>query len=65
MYHAVFNVVSGEKVGVGHVCLWCNEKGKAFHTTKSVQQHMLDKGHCKMLHDGDVIFEYADYYDYR
>ncbi|XP_041365417.1 zinc finger protein 622-like [Gigantopelta aegis] len=55
----------GEKVGVGRVCLWCNEKGKSFHSTKSVQQHMLDKGHCKMLHEGDVIFEYADYYDYR
>lgn len=55
----------GEKVGVGHVCLWCNEKGKSFHSSKSVQQHMVDKGHCKMLHEGDVVLEYADYYDYR
>merc|ERR1712012_591080 len=55
----------GQKVGEGHVCLWCNEKGKQFHTTKSVQQHMLDKGHCKMLHDGDAVYEYADFYDYR
>ncbi|XP_067650651.1 cytoplasmic 60S subunit biogenesis factor ZNF622-like isoform X2 [Haliotis asinina] len=55
----------GEKIGVGHVCLWCNEKGKTFHTTQAVQRHMVDKGHCKMLHEGDVVFEYTDFYDYR
>ncbi|KAH9489174.1 hypothetical protein Btru_057761 [Bulinus truncatus] len=54
----------GEKVGEGHLCLWCNEKGRRFHSTKDVQRHMIDKGHCKMLHDGDVIYEYADFYDY-
>ncbi|CAC5406852.1 unnamed protein product [Mytilus coruscus] len=58
-------VYLGEKVGVGHVCLWCNEKGKAFHSVQAVQKHMLDKGHCKLLHDVDTMFEYADYYDYR
>jgi len=47
------------------VCLWCNEKGKSFHSTKSVQQHMVDKGHCKLLHEGDVLLEYTDFYDYR
>jgi hypothetical protein len=26
---------------------------------------MQDKGHCKMLHEGDVLLEYADFYDYR
>ncbi|XP_005090745.1 zinc finger protein 622 [Aplysia californica] len=54
----------GEKVGAGKVCLWCNDKGKRFHNTKDVQRHMVDKGHCKMLHDGNVVFEYADFYDY-
>uniref|UniRef100_A0A0B7A7M7 C2H2-type domain-containing protein n=1 Tax=Arion vulgaris TaxID=1028688 RepID=A0A0B7A7M7_9EUPU len=54
----------GEKVGIGHVCLWCNEKGRRFHSTKDVQRHMIDKGHCKILHEGDVIFEYSDFYDY-
>ncbi|GFR72100.1 zinc finger protein 622-like [Elysia marginata] len=54
----------GEKVGAGHVCLWCDEKGKRFHNTRDVQRHMVDKGHCKMLHEGDVVFEYADFYDY-
>ncbi|XP_014669613.1 PREDICTED: zinc finger protein 622-like [Priapulus caudatus] len=55
----------GEKVGMGNVCLWCNERGKGFHSTHSVQQHMYDKGHCKMLFTGDAVFEYSDYYDYR
>lgn len=55
----------GEKVGVGHICLWCNEKGKGFNSVQAVQKHMLDKGHCKLLHEGDAVFEYADYYDYR
>ncbi|XP_053374510.1 cytoplasmic 60S subunit biogenesis factor ZNF622-like isoform X2 [Mercenaria mercenaria] len=55
----------GQKVGLGNVCLWCNEKGKRFYTTEAVQKHMIDKGHCKILHEGDVILEYADFYDYR
>ena len=25
---------------------------------------MKDKGHCKLLHEGDAIAEYADFYDY-
>lgn len=25
---------------------------------------MLDKGHCKMLHEGEALAEYAVYYDY-
>jgi len=54
----------GEKVGEGLVCLWCNDKGKSFYTLESVQQHMQDKGHCKILHEGDTIFEYTDFYDY-
>ena len=56
---------TGRKVGEGYVCLWCNERGRAFHNTQAVQKHMVDKGHCKMLHEGDAIFEYVDFYDYR
>ncbi|ELU13958.1 hypothetical protein CAPTEDRAFT_174182 [Capitella teleta] len=58
-------VYLGQKVGEGHICLWCNEKGKTFYSTQAVQKHMIDKGHCMMLHDGDVLLEYADFYDYR
>ena len=25
---------------------------------------MKAKGHCKLLHEGDAIAEYADFYDY-
>ena len=25
---------------------------------------MIDKGHCKLFHEGDAIAEFADYYDY-
>ena len=25
---------------------------------------MIDKGHCKLLHEGDAIAEFADFYDY-
>jgi len=55
----------GEKVGCGFICLWCNEKGKAFHSVEAVQTHMKDKGHTKMFHEGDALLEYSDFYDYR
>jgi len=54
----------GSKVGEGMICLWCNEKGKSFYDVHAVQQHMRDKGHCKVLHDAQTAFEYSDYYDY-
>lgn len=55
----------GEKVGVGKICLWCNERGKSFYTTESVQAHMNDKSHCKLFTDGDAALEFADFYDFR
>ncbi|KAM4706293.1 cytoplasmic 60S subunit biogenesis factor ZNF622 [Rhinophrynus dorsalis] len=55
----------GEKVGFGKICLWCNEKGKSFYTTESVQAHMNDKSHCKLFTDGDAALEFADFYDFR
>uniref|UniRef100_A0A6V7M9T7 Cyclic nucleotide-binding domain-containing protein n=1 Tax=Bracon brevicornis TaxID=1563983 RepID=A0A6V7M9T7_9HYME len=54
----------GEKIFAGYMCIWCNEKGKAFHSAERAQAHMLDKGHCKMLHEGEALAEYADFYDY-
>ncbi|CAK8682747.1 unnamed protein product [Clavelina lepadiformis] len=54
----------GEKVGVGNVCLWCNERGHAFYSLKAVRTHMKDKGHCKMFIEGDAALEYADFYDF-
>lgn len=55
----------GEKVGVGKICLWCNEKGKSFYSTEAVQAHMNDKSHCKLYTDGDAALEFADFYDFR
>jgi len=54
----------GAKVGQGHMCLWCNEKGKRFTAASDVQKHMLDKGHCKLIHDGESLIEYDEWYDY-
>ncbi|KAL3267379.1 hypothetical protein HHI36_011510 [Cryptolaemus montrouzieri] len=54
----------GEKVVSGFMCLWCNEKGRTFHSVEAAKSHMTDKGHCKMLHEGVALAEYTDYYDY-
>lgn len=55
----------GEKVGEGHMCLWCGEKSKMFHSVQAVQKHMVDKGHCKILFEKESALEFADFYDYR
>jgi len=47
------------------MCLWCGDKSKVYLETKAVQQHMVDKGHCKLLHEGDAFLEYAEFFDYR
>ena len=52
-------------MGEEHVCLWCNDRSKAFRSVRAVQQHMLDKGHCMMHFEGDTALEYSDFYDYR
>nr|CAG4646263.1 EOG090X06E3 [Macrothrix elegans] len=54
----------GERTGQGHICLWCGHLGRQFPSTEAVQKHMLDKGHCKMFHEGEVLLEYSDFYDY-
>lgn len=53
-----------EKVGIGNICLYCNDKGKNFFSREAVQCHMVDKGHTKINYDGDAILEYADFYDF-
>jgi len=54
----------GAKVGQGHMCLWCNAAGKRFETREDVQRHMVSKGHCKLLHTGEALVEYDEWYDY-
>ncbi len=53
-----------EKVGVGYMCIWCNTTGKAFHSVESVQQHMVDKCHCRLFFEGDAALEYAEFFNY-
>lgn len=53
-----------KKIMKYYMCLWCNISGKAFFSADAARQHMLDKGHTKMLHEGLVLAEYAEFYDY-
>lgn len=46
------------------ICIWCNDRGRTFYSLDAVRKHMVDKGHCKMLHEGLALAEYAEYYDY-
>ena len=54
----------GERVGQGKICLWCGHLGRQFASTDACQKHMIDKGHYRMFHEGEVLLEYTDFYDY-
>ena len=55
----------GEKVAVGNVCIYCNEKGREFRTLEAVRKHMVDKSHCKIAYDKESDkLEISDYYDF-
>ncbi|XP_017889303.1 zinc finger protein 622 [Ceratina calcarata] len=54
----------GEKIFAGYMCIWCNHSGRCFQSADAARAHMMDKGHCKMLHEGDALAEYAEFYDY-
>ncbi|KAG6453621.1 hypothetical protein O3G_MSEX008265 [Manduca sexta] len=54
----------GEKISQGYMCIWCNDTGKTFYSMEAARGHMIDKGHCKMLHEGLALAEYSDFYDY-
>jgi pre-60S factor REI1 len=54
-----------DKVALGKMCLWCNGHHKQFDSLYAVQNHMTDKGHCKILYEeGEDLHEYAPFYDY-
>ena len=54
-----------KKIEAGSMCLWCHyTKGKTFYSADAARMHMLDKGHCKMLHEGVALLEYSHFYDY-
>lgn len=55
----------GEKVAIENTCIWCNGRGKAFHSLDAVRKHMLDKSHCKIAYDSqDDRLDVSDYYDF-
>lgn len=53
-----------EKICRDFICIWCNEKGRTFYSIDAVRNHMAEKGHHKMLHEGAALAEYVDFYDY-
>lgn len=57
-------VYLGEKIFAGYMCIWCNNSGRCFQSADAARAHMIDKGHCKLLHEGDALAEYAEFYDY-
>lgn len=52
----------GEKIGIGHVCIYCNGKGRAaYPSTHAVRQHMVRwllahvRVHLVVGHSGRLI----------
>lgn len=57
----------GLKITKGYMCLYCDERGKQFHSVDAVRKHMINKSHCKLRYgDGEGIAEeeLEDYYDF-
>lgn len=49
----------GEKVGVGFICLACDDRSRQFQSLSAVQKHMIDKGHCRIQSSGDAFLDYV------
>ncbi|KAF4620496.1 hypothetical protein D9613_000605 [Agrocybe pediades] len=55
----------GEKIAVGNVCIFCNQKGREFRSIEAVRKHMVDKSHCKIAYDREKDrLELSDFYDF-
>jgi pre-60S factor REI1 len=55
----------GYKVGLGRVCIYCNGRGRArFASVTALQQHMCDKGHCKVRFEDEDEEEMHEFYDF-
>ncbi|KAL0130753.1 hypothetical protein PUN28_002401 [Cardiocondyla obscurior] len=53
-----------QKICTDFKCIWCNDSGRQMLSAEAVKMHMIDKGHCKMLFEGETLLEYASFYDY-
>lgn len=52
------------KVIEGCVCIYCDSR-KVYDSPQATQQHMADKGHCRMRYEEEGDFEeFQDFYDY-
>lgn len=54
----------GQKIYNEYKCIWCNESGRQLQSVEAVRSHMIDKGHCMMLFEGETLLEYMQFYDY-
>lgn len=54
----------GDKISVANVCIYCNGKGKSFHSLEAVRAHMIGKGHCKIPFDDGDEDEIAEFYEF-
>jgi pre-60S factor REI1 len=55
----------GEKMAIGNVCIYCNEKSREFKTLGAVRKHMVGKSHCKIAYDSENDrLEVSDFYDF-
>ncbi|KYM86529.1 hypothetical protein ALC53_03990 [Atta colombica] len=52
------------KICVEFKCIWCNDSGRKMRSAQAVRMHMIDKGHCKMLFEGETMYEYSSFYNY-
>jgi pre-60S factor REI1 len=47
------------------LCLYCNGRGKEWHSAAAARAHMLDRGHCKMAYDEtedpEQLLEFYDF----
>ncbi|KAL2633031.1 hypothetical protein R1flu_004510 [Riccia fluitans] len=57
----------GLKVTKGHMCLFCDDRGKRFLSLEAVRKHMISKSHCKLRYgdgEGAAEEELEDFYDF-
>ncbi|KAJ3303216.1 hypothetical protein HDV03_004125, partial [Kappamyces sp. JEL0829] len=54
----------GDKIAVANVCIFCNGKGRAMHSTEAVRAHMVSKSHCKIPYEDGDEDEIAEFYEF-
>lgn len=54
-----------EKINTEKLCLYCNGRGKEWHTSSAARAHMMDRGHCKMAYDeSEDPEQFLKFYDF-